>query len=85
MHLRGTAPFFLAVYHKKTGVVEQERISEVLGWNRAFTWSGWGLLFVMLFMPLHGAVVAQHHLPQGLTQVRQAGYVAVQGDMLTTE
>lgn len=49
------------------------------------TGRGHGLLFVMLLMPLHGAVIAQHHLPQSLTEIRQAGNVAVKGDMLPTE
>lgn len=49
------------------------------------TGCGCGLLFVMLLMPLHGAVIAQHHLPQSLTEICQAGNVAVKGDMLPTE
>lgn len=44
-----------------------------------------GVLFVILLMPLYGAVIAQHHLPQSLTEIRQAGNVAVKGDMLPTE
>lgn len=39
----------------------------------------------MLLVPLHGAVVAQHHLPQCFAEVCQAGDVAVQGDMLPVE
>lgn len=38
----------------------------------------------MLLVPLHGAVVANHHLPQCLAQISQAGNVAVQSDMLPT-
>lgn len=39
----------------------------------------------MLLMPLHGAVVAQHHLPQCLAKICQARNVAVQSDVLPTE
>lgn len=39
----------------------------------------------MLFMPLHGAVVAQHHLPKSLAEICQAGDVAVEGDVLPKE
>lgn len=49
------------------------------------TCGGRRLLPVLLLVPLHGAVVAQHHLPQCLAQVRQAGDVAVQGDVLQEE
>ena len=38
----------------------------------------------MLLMPLHGPVVAEHHLPQCLAQVAQAGDVAVLSDVLWT-
>lgn len=50
-----------------------------------FTWTGRGLHVVVLLVPLHGAVVTQHHLPQCFAEVRQAGDVAVQGDVLPTE
>lgn len=33
-------------------------------------------------MPLHGAVIAQHHLPQSFAKISQAGNVAVKGDVL---
>ena len=49
------------------------------------TLGGGALLVVKLFVPLHGRVVAEHHFPQCLAQVSQAGDVAVRGDMLPTE
>jgi len=45
---------------------------------------GRGFLVVVLVVPLNGAVVAQHHLPQRFAQVCQAGYVAVRSDVLPT-
>lgn len=47
------------------------------------TWvRGGRLLLIVLLMPLHGPVVAQHHFPQCLAKVSQAGDVAVVGDVL---
>lgn len=53
--------------------------------GRAFTWTRWRVHVVMLLVPLHGTVVTQHHLPQCFAEVRQAGDVTVQGDVLPTE
>lgn len=53
--------------------------------NYSLTWNGCVLLSVVLLVPLHGAVVAKHNLPQCLAQICQAGDVAVQGDMLPTK
>lgn len=52
--------------------------------DKGRTWvrSGSRLLLVVLLVPLHGPVVAQHHFPQCLAEVSQAGDVAVCGDML---
>lgn len=63
---------------------ENRRLSGSVGlWS--VTWTGWRFHVVVLLVPLHGTVVTQHHLPQGFAEVRQAGNVAVQGDMLPTE
>lgn len=41
--------------------------------------------FVVLIVPLHGQIVTEHHLPQSLAEIGQAGDVAVCGDVLETE
>lgn len=46
------------------------------------TWGRCCVLVVVLFMPLHGPMVAEHHFPQCLAQVSQTWNVAVWSDVL---